>query len=297
MKTGDKPLALPKRQSVGRGEGPHLLCLSPSEPRAYQFPSLSQVTSHSQCINWTFAEAFKYRERKEILKCSGEVYKTMTSTYNMSIPVYFQNAEHDPKHHRVFQRHSLPGSVPGQAGWGFKQSDLVNDVSAHGSGVGWSLSSSPTQTILRLHRHIAQALYETSSCTWKLKFLSICLVFNFIFLHCCNYWRWLFGLCVHRWLHVNHKCGISTMLVSKRAQFCRASQTPGSTRQLWKHFRNKQDMCCTNTSVPWGEEAALLNSNSYLELTQTEDLWGHRLSPDKNVLALLPLPQGQHWCY
>lgn len=68
VKTGDKPLALPKRQSVGRGEGPHLLCLSPSEPRAYQFPSLSQVTSHSQCINWTFVEAFKYRERKEILK-------------------------------------------------------------------------------------------------------------------------------------------------------------------------------------------------------------------------------------
>jgi len=30
----------------------------------------------------------------------------------------------------------LPGSVHGQAGWGFEQSGLVEDVPAHGRGVG-----------------------------------------------------------------------------------------------------------------------------------------------------------------
>ena len=30
----------------------------------------------------------------------------------------------------------LPGSVQGQAGWGFEQPDLVEGVPAHGRGVG-----------------------------------------------------------------------------------------------------------------------------------------------------------------
>lgn len=69
-KTRDKTLeGLPRRQPADRGGKPHLLCLTPPEPRTYQFLGLSRVTSHSQCNSWTtFVEAFKYRERKQILK-------------------------------------------------------------------------------------------------------------------------------------------------------------------------------------------------------------------------------------
>jgi len=44
----------------------------------------------------------------------------------------------------------FPGSVQGQVGWGFEQSDLMEGVPAHGRGVGprWSLMSIPTQSIL-----------------------------------------------------------------------------------------------------------------------------------------------------
>jgi len=45
---------------------------------------------------------------------------------------------------------SLPGSVQGQAGWGFEKPGLVEGVPAHGKGVGmrWSARSLRTQTIL-----------------------------------------------------------------------------------------------------------------------------------------------------
>lgn len=70
VKTRDKILqGLPKRQPVDRGGTHHLLCLTPREPRTYQFLGLSQVTSCSQCNRWMmFVEAFKYGERKQILK-------------------------------------------------------------------------------------------------------------------------------------------------------------------------------------------------------------------------------------
>lgn len=70
VKTRDKTLeGLPKREHADRGGKPHLLCLTLSDPRIYQFLGLSRVTSHWQCNNWTmFVEAFKYRERKQILK-------------------------------------------------------------------------------------------------------------------------------------------------------------------------------------------------------------------------------------
>ena len=44
----------------------------------------------------------------------------------------------------------LPGSVQGQAGWGFEQPGLVEGVPAHGRGVGTrgSVRSLPTQTNL-----------------------------------------------------------------------------------------------------------------------------------------------------
>jgi len=43
-----------------------------------------------------------------------------------------------------------PGSVQGQVGWSSEQPGLVEDVPAHGRGIGtrWSLRSLPTQTIL-----------------------------------------------------------------------------------------------------------------------------------------------------
>ena len=44
----------------------------------------------------------------------------------------------------------LPGIAQGQVGWSSEQPGLVEDVPAHGRGIGtrWSLRSRPTQTIL-----------------------------------------------------------------------------------------------------------------------------------------------------
>jgi len=44
----------------------------------------------------------------------------------------------------------LPGRVQGQVGWSSEHPGLVEDVPAHGRGVGirWSVRSLPTQTIL-----------------------------------------------------------------------------------------------------------------------------------------------------
>jgi len=44
----------------------------------------------------------------------------------------------------------LPGSIQGQVGWSSEKPGVVEDVPAHGKGVGtrWSLRSLPTLTIL-----------------------------------------------------------------------------------------------------------------------------------------------------
>ena len=60
----------------------------------------------------------------------------------------------------------LPGSVQGQVGWSSEQPGLVEDVPAHGGGVGtrWSLRSLPTLTILLFYDSMKEDRWASYQC-------------------------------------------------------------------------------------------------------------------------------------
>lgn len=143
-----------------------------------------------------------------------------------------------------------------------------------------------------LHRHVAQALREISSCVWKLKSLSICLVLTLYSCIAVITRDCLFGLCTHGWFNVivivppalrrypnmlssveplkHNGLHVSTQSTSETSRTC-AVQTHRFSRVgklfflTWTHIWRRWDYTNTGLLRPW-------------------------ICPDKNILAFHPLP-------